>query len=193
MAHSTQVLSTVVRITGYGTRHLEDAPVGTKRKQPAAPLPQAGQPGRVKRRRTATPPDLRVPRPSLDARDEAKRAAPSTSCAAVPTPSSNEPQVIQTLSVARNLSIPSKEVGQHASSCGMAYRFTTGGLVQLIDLLKQLDERARRRNPRRRPLRQAPTSTRISPPTEQEVQRILAHWALRAVIARRHRTGTKRP
>ena len=52
---------------------------------------------------------------------------------------------------------------------------------------------AQRSNPRRRPLRRGPSSTRISPPVEQEVQRILAHWALRAVIARRHRTGTKRP
>src|SRR5262249_54519817 len=67
----------------------------------------------------------------------------STSCAAVPTPSSNELQVIQTLPVASNLSIPSKEVGQHASSFGAAYRFTTDGLVQLVDLLKQLDERAK--------------------------------------------------
>lgn len=119
--------------------------MGTKQKQPAVPLPQSEQPGPVKRRRTsAIPPDLRVPRPSLDARDEAKRAAPSTSCAAaVPTPASNELQVIQTLSVASNLSIPSKEAGQDASSFGTAYRFTIDGLVQLVDLLKQLDERAK--------------------------------------------------
>jgi len=84
-----------------------------------------------------------VPRPSLDARDEAKCAAPSTSCAAALTPSSNELQVIQTLSVASNLSIPSKEAGQDASSFGTAYRFTIDGLVQLVDLLKQLDERAK--------------------------------------------------
>src|SRR5262249_22616549 len=52
---------------------------------------------------------------------------------------------------------------------------------------------AQRSNPRRRPLRRGPSRTTISPPVEQDVNRILAHWDLRAVIARRHRTGTKRP
>jgi hypothetical protein len=50
---------------------------------------------------------------------------------------------------------------------------------------------ARTPKPNRQPLSQAPRPARITGLIEQEVQRILARWALRRVIAERQGIKTK--
>ncbi len=168
VAQSTQVLSAVVPITGCGTRHLEDAPVATRLKQPAAHAPQSKQSAPDKRRqldssarrfhaqeanssrvsaRAAIPssssatPDARAPRPRQGARDKASRATPPPPCAAAPSPTAGVPSVPSTSSVCSNLFTPLKKSGQVASP-DTAPRFSIECLRDLLDLLRRLHEQA---------------------------------------------------
>ena len=169
VAQSTQVLSAVVPITGCGTRHLEDAPVATRLKQPAAHAPQPKQSARDKRRQpdssarrfhaqeadgsqasaqaavpasTPATPDTRAPRQHQGAREESTRETTPPPYTAAPFPGASVSSVPSTPSVGSNLSVPSKSTGQVASP-GTATRFTAGCLVQVVDMLRRLDERAK--------------------------------------------------
>jgi len=151
VAQSTQVLSAVVPITGCGTRHLEDAPVATRLKQPAAHAPQPKQSARDKRRQpdssarrfhaqeadgsqasaqaavpASTPgtPDTRAPR-QQGAREESTRETTPPPYTAAPFPGASVSSVPSTPSVGSNLSVPSRRPG------GMESR--TSGLIDFGD------------------------------------------------------------
>ncbi len=187
VAQSTQVLSAVVPITGCGTRHLEDAPVATRLKQPAAHAPQPKQSARDKRRQpdssarrfhaqeadgsqasaqaavpASTPgtPDTRAPR-QQGAREESTRETTPPPYTAAPFPGASVSSVPSTPSVGSNLSIPSKSVGQVASP-GTTTQFTVGCLIQVVDMLRRLDERAKA---------EAETSASVAGPEARENHR----------------------
>ncbi len=87
-------------------------------------------------------PDVRAPRPRQGARDKTSRATTPTPRAAAPSPRADVSSVPSTPSVGSNLSSPLTSVGQVASP-GTATRFTVGCLVQVVDMLRRLDERAK--------------------------------------------------
>jgi hypothetical protein len=143
--------------------------VGTKRKQPAAPVPQSKQSAPDKRRqrdssvrrshaqeangseasaRAATPssssaiPDVRALRPRQGARDKANRATSPMPCAPAPAPSTSESSAPPTPSVCSSLSTPLKKSGQVAPPT-TATRFTAECMLELANLLRGLDERAK--------------------------------------------------
>ena len=87
-------------------------------------------------------PNARAPRQRQGTRDKASRATTPTPCAAAHSPTAGVSSVPSTPSVGSNLSIPSKSVGQ-VSSPGTATQFTVGCLIQVVDLLRRLDERAK--------------------------------------------------
>jgi hypothetical protein len=98
--------------------------------------------------RAATPssssatPDVRAPRPRQGARDKANRATTPMTCAAAPAPSTSGSSVPLTPSVCSNLSTPLKKSGQVAPPT-TATRFTAECILELANLLRGLDERAK--------------------------------------------------
>lgn len=87
-------------------------------------------------------PDAHVPRSRQGARDKASHATNPPPCAAAPTPTAGISSVPSTPTLGSNLPIPSKSVGQVASP-GTATQFTVGCLIQVVDMLRRLDERAK--------------------------------------------------
>jgi len=85
--------------------------------------------------------DAHVPRSRPGERDEASHATHPPPCAAAPFPTAGV-SVPLTPSVGSNLSIPSTSTGQVASP-GTATRFTVGCLIQVVDMLRRLNERAK--------------------------------------------------
>ncbi len=85
--------------------------------------------------------DAHVPRSRPGERDEASHATHPPPCATAPFPTAGV-SVPLTPSVGSNLSIPSKSVGQVAPP-GAATQFTVGCLIQVVDMLRRLDERAK--------------------------------------------------
>jgi hypothetical protein len=143
--------------------------VATKPQQPAAPAPQSRPFASDERRqrnssvrrlyaqeangsegsaRTTIPssssatPDVREPRPRQGARDKANRATSPPLCAAAPAVSTSESSTPPTPPVCSNLSSPLKRVGQVAPP-GTTTQFTVGCLIQVVDMLRRLDERAK--------------------------------------------------
>jgi hypothetical protein len=86
-------------------------------------------------------PDVRAPRPRQGVQDKASRETTPTPCAAAPSPTAGVSSVPSTPSVGSNLSMPSASIGQVASP-GTATRFPVGCLMQVVDMLRRLDERA---------------------------------------------------
>ena len=76
------------------------------------------------------------------ARDKASHATTPPPRAAAPSPTAGVSSVPSAPSVGSNLSIPSKSVGQVASP-GTVTQFTVACLIQVIDMLRRLDERAK--------------------------------------------------
>ena len=143
--------------------------MATNPKQPAAPAPQSRPFASDKRRqrnssarrlyaqeangsdgsvRTTIPsspsatPDVRTPRPRQGARDKANRATPPPLCTAAPAVSTSESSTPPTPSVCSILSTPLTSSGQDASP-GTSTRFTAACLLQVVDMLRRLDERAK--------------------------------------------------
>ncbi len=87
-------------------------------------------------------PEVRAPRPRQGARDKASRSTTPTPCAAAPSPTAGVSSAPSTPSVGSNLSTPLKKRGQVASP-SWATRFTVGCLLELANLLRCLDERAK--------------------------------------------------
>jgi hypothetical protein len=85
-------------------------------------------------------PDTRVPRPRQGARYKASRATPL--CPALPAVSTSESSTPPTASVCSNLSTPLKKSGQVAPP-STATRFTAECMLELANLLRGLDERAK--------------------------------------------------
>jgi hypothetical protein len=142
--------------------------VATRLKQPAAHAPQSKQSTLDKRRQldssarrfhaqeanssrvsaraaipssSAATPDARAIRPRQGGREEFRETTPPP-CAAAPSPAAGVSSVPSTPSVRSNLSTPLKKRGQVASP-SLATRFTVGCVLELANLLRCLDERAK--------------------------------------------------
>ena len=87
-------------------------------------------------------PDASVPRPRQGAQYKASRATTPPLCPALPAASTSESSAPPTASVCSNLSSPLKSVGQVAFP-GTTTQFTVGCLIQVVDMLRRLDERAK--------------------------------------------------
>src|SRR5260370_21564116 len=87
-------------------------------------------------------PDARAPRPRQGARDKASCVTTPTSCASASSPATGVSSAPPTPSLCSNLSTPLKKSGQVALP-STAARFTVECLLELANLLRCLDERAK--------------------------------------------------
>jgi hypothetical protein len=87
-------------------------------------------------------PDARVPRPRQGAQYKASRATTPPLWPALPAASTSESSAPPTASVCSNLSSPLKKSGQVALP-STATRFTAECVLELANLLRGLDERAK--------------------------------------------------